>query len=342
MTDAAAPPVDSPLRPHPRATVTTPDGTVHDLAPGMRLCFGRSRRADIVVRPDDPKLSRIAGEIAVEAGGVRITNRSSTHLLRVVMRGRTTDLPQTAAATPAASFVLVEGTVAVGSPTMHAEHQVLQVTVAPGEPDPRPGPPPATEETSTVGPWEIDTETRYFAVALALCQDRLENPAASGRVPTAKETTLAVLRLTHCHHHLSRIRAGDAATLGRLTKRVEDHLKYLRKLLRDKGQLPRGSNTSASRASPTTWSTWRSCGPNTWSCAPTPAGWRSRSSCGGTSERGAVTPPGAAAPASAAACPPRRGAPPRRSRPAPRRVRRGCAVRCGAPAWAAPPRRRPR
>ncbi|HLU97671.1 MAG TPA: FHA domain-containing protein [Thermobifida alba] len=240
MTDAAAPPVDSPLRPHPRATVTTPDGTVHDLAPGMRLCFGRSRRADIVVRPDDPKLSRIAGEIAVEAGGVRITNRSSTHLLRVVMRGRTTDLPQTAAATPAASFVLVEGTVAVGSPTMHAEHQVLQVTVAPGEPDPRPGPLPATEETSTVGPWEIDTETRYFAVALALCQDRLENPAASGRVPTAKETTLAVLRLTHCHHHLGRIRAGDAATLGRLTKRVEDHLKYLRKLLRDKGQLPRG------------------------------------------------------------------------------------------------------
>src|SRR5690606_5783840 len=172
--------------------------------------------------------------------GVRITNRSSTHLLRVVMRGRTTDLPQTAAATPAASFVLVEGTVAVGSPTMHAEHQVLQVTVAPGEPDPRPGPLPATEETSTVGPWEIDTETRYLAVALALCQDRLENPAASGRVPTAKETTLAVLRLTHCHHHLGRIRAGDAATLGRLTKRVEDHLKYLRKLLRDKGQLPRG------------------------------------------------------------------------------------------------------
>lgn len=240
MTDAAAPPVDSPSHPHPRATVTTPDGTVYDLAPGMRLCFGRSRRADIVIRPDDPKLSRIAGEIAVEDGGVRITNRSSTHLLRVVMRGRTTDLPQTAAATPAASFVLVEGTVEVGSPTMHAEHQVLRVTVAPRTPDPRPEPPPATEETSTVGPWEIDTETRYFAVALALCQDRLENPAASGRVPTAKETTLAVLRLTHCHHHLSRIRAGDAATLGRLTKRVEDHLKYLRKLLRDKGQLPRG------------------------------------------------------------------------------------------------------
>ncbi|MEY9214523.1 hypothetical protein NI17_019370 [Thermobifida halotolerans] len=238
MTDAAASPTASRAE-RPLAIITAPDGATRELAPGMRLCFGRSQHNDLVIPDSKLSLSRFAGEIAAEAGGVRVTNRSQTHLLRIVMGTGVNTLPPAKDKTPAASLIVNTGTVLVGSPGMHTENRMLQVTVvstASGTPPPTPL--PAPEEASTVGPWEMNTATRYFAVALVLCRNRLENSAESGRDPSAKQIAHAILELTSAHHLLNRIDAGDLNESNRLTQRIRDHLKYLMTRLGETGQVP--------------------------------------------------------------------------------------------------------
>jgi hypothetical protein len=59
-------------------------GTEYPVDPARRPTFGRSRDCDICLDPDDPAISRVAGELEFQHGTWWLANRSATRPLSIV------------------------------------------------------------------------------------------------------------------------------------------------------------------------------------------------------------------------------------------------------------------
>jgi hypothetical protein len=142
---------------------------------------------------------------------------------------------------PAGGWLIHEGTAMVGSRAMMDDGLQLAITV-PGRhrrPSgalaavPSPSPEPADAE-STLLPLYLDPMTKLFLVALMWCRPWLLDPSAASPLPRTPEIARAALEVTGAHHELERF-DGNPEFRDRLSARVAEHLKVLRRKIADRG-----------------------------------------------------------------------------------------------------------
>lgn len=229
--------------------VTGPLGPPRRLEPGDRLTFGRGPDMDLRLDPGDRRLSRRAGEITVDAGGVRIVNLSSKQVL--VVQSGNVELGGTAPphrepvrlrarlpGDPAEACVLSAGSALVGSALMLQDLRAVHVRL-PG-PGTAPGPvlPPGSgHRSSTVAAITMNPETREFMVALQLCAPWLRNTSKVDALPSGPEIGPLALESAGQAYLARRVRQ-DPELRERLNGKVHDHLKALRKKLAARALLP--------------------------------------------------------------------------------------------------------
>jgi hypothetical protein len=228
------------------AHVTTPSGAVTAIPPGTRLVFGRGPDADLVI-PAGRGLSRRAGVISAVGGGAWIANISRTHALYAEGDGYRIRLPRMdATGEPAQGWFLRQGTVLVGSRAMLDEGQPLRLVVAagsdPGAVGPGEGSAPADGE-ATLLPLYLDPNTKLFLVALLWCRPWLIDPARSSPLPRTPEIARAALQVTDAHHELDCF-DNDPAIRDRMSARVGEHLKVLRRKIAERGLVRPGVRLS--------------------------------------------------------------------------------------------------
>lgn len=218
--------------------VTTPSGRVIAIAAGTRLVFGRGPDADLIVEADRG-LSRRAGAITAIAGGALIANISRTHALYAEGDGFRIRLPRLdQPSEPSGGWYVLKGTVLVGSRAMLEDGQWLRVVIA--DPVSAPGQDPA-EPTggwpagdATVLPLYLDPNTKLFLVALIWCRPWLIDAARSTPLPRTPEIARAALEITDAHHEIACF-DDDPAFRDRLSARVGEHLKVLRRKIVERG-----------------------------------------------------------------------------------------------------------
>lgn len=236
--------------------VSCADGTAIAVPDGERLRFGRGHGVDLVVAGGQV-LSRRAGEITALAGGAWIANISRSHALYVEGEDYHVRLPPAGTEGPTGGWLVVSGTVAVGSMAMLRQGMALRLTVSGAGRPPessrhsadvfrrgRPGGvlSPASGATSghsgadeiTTRPLQFRPDTKLFLVALLLCQPWLLNPSHSPALPTAPEIARAALELTEANYQLRRLES-DPAFRNRLVEHINEHLKYLRERIQASG-----------------------------------------------------------------------------------------------------------
>jgi hypothetical protein len=226
------------------AYVTTPSGAVTAIPVGGRLIFGRGPDADLVIAAGRG-LSRQAGTISAVAGGAWIANISHTHALYAEGDGYRIRLPRMdESGEPAQGWFLREGSVLVGSRAMLDEGQPLRlvVTPAPGETAAAAGPPRA-EGDATLLPLYLDPNTKLFLVALMWCRPWLVDQARGTPLPRTPEIARAALQVTDAHHELESF-DSDPAVRDRLSARVGEHLKVLRRKISERGLVRAGIRLS--------------------------------------------------------------------------------------------------
>ncbi len=227
------------------AHVTTPSGAVIAIPDGTRLVFGRGPDADLVI-PAGRGLSRRAGAISAVAGGAWVANISHTHALYAEGDGYRVRLPRMDEdGEPAKGWFLQEGTALIGSRTMLDEGLPLRLIVAPhrdlsGEARLDPSR-PAGEPTLL--PLYLDPNTKLFLVALLWCRPWLVDPARGTPLPRTPEIARAALAVTEAHHELESFDT-DAAFRDRLSARVGEHLKVLRRKILERGLVRPGVRLS--------------------------------------------------------------------------------------------------
>jgi hypothetical protein len=220
------------------AHVTTPQGRVVGIPDGGQVVFGRGPDADLIVAAGRG-LSRRAGIIAGLAGGALITNISSTHALYADGEGFRIRLPRASAdGTAAGSWLVRHGTALIGSRAMLDEGQPLRLLVAAR------AVPPATDDAGRAGngersdqtllPLYIDPNTKLFLVALIWCRPWLLDSGRSMPLPRTPEIARAALEATGAHHQIECF-DGDPAFRDRLSARVGEHLKVLRRKIIERG-----------------------------------------------------------------------------------------------------------
>jgi len=217
------------------ARVSTPSGLVVGIPQGSRLVFGRGPDADLTVAAGRG-LSRRAGLITAVSGGAFIANISQTHALYTEGDGYRIRLPRMEHGEPAGGWFLRAGTALVGSRSMLDEGQPLSVMVA-GQSDWNAG-----EEGTrvlqdgdpTLLPLYLDPMTKLFLVALMWCRPWLLDPAAATPLPRTPEIARAALEVTGAYHELERF-DRDPAFRDRLSARVAEHIKVLRRKIADRG-----------------------------------------------------------------------------------------------------------
>jgi hypothetical protein len=229
------------------AHVATPDGRVMGIPDGSRLVFGRGPDADLVV-PAGRGLSRRAGAISAVAGGAWVANLSSTHALYTEGDGYRIRLPRLDDdREPSAGWFIRAGTALVGSRTMLDEGQPLRLVVADGgdasgatadgagalRPD----------GDATLLPLYLDPNTKLFLVALMWCRPWLIDPDRSTPLPRTPEIARAALEATDAHHEIERF-DSDPAFRDRLSARVGEHLKVLRRKIVERGLVRPGTRLS--------------------------------------------------------------------------------------------------
>lgn len=218
--------------------VTTPSGRVIAIAQGTRLVFGRGPDADLIVEADRG-LSRRAGSIIAIADGALIANISCTHALYAEGDGFRIRLPRMdQPGEPSGGWYVQRGTALVGSRRMLEEGQWLRVVIA--DPVGQPGQDP-TEPTGgwhggdvTVLPLYLDPNTKLFLVALIWCRPWLIDVARSTPLPRTPEIARAALEITDAHHEIVCF-DEDPAFRDRLSARVGEHLKVLRRKIVERG-----------------------------------------------------------------------------------------------------------
>jgi len=233
-----------------RANVISPTGAVIAIPEGGRIVFGRGPDADLVISAGRG-LSRRAGVIAAVAGGAWVANISRTHALYAEGDGYRVRLPRmdesgepATAGEPSKGWFLRAGTALVGSRTMLDDGQPLRLVVtSPTVPADGAG---ATEPAGgdvTLLPFYLDPNTKLFLVALLWCRPWLIDPARSTPLPRTPEIARSALLVTDAHHELDCF-DSDPAFRDRLSARVGEHLKVLRRKLTERGMVRPGVRLS--------------------------------------------------------------------------------------------------
>lgn len=217
------------------AHVTMPSGRVIGIPDGGQLVFGRGPDADLVIAAGRG-LSRRAGVIRAIAGGALVANISYTHALYAEGDGFRIRLPRLdAPGEPAGGWFVQRGTALVGSRAMLDEGEPLRLVVSDlsaqadtGELACGPG------GDATVLPLYLDPNTKLFLVALIWCRPWLIDPARSTPIPRTPEIARAALEVTDAHHEIECFDT-DPAFRDRLSARVGEHLKVLRRKITERG-----------------------------------------------------------------------------------------------------------
>jgi hypothetical protein len=229
------------------AHVTTPCGRVIRIPEGTRLVFGRGADADLVISVGRG-LSRRAGAITAVAGGAWVANISNTHALYAEGDGYRIRLPRMdAAGEPSAGWFVRQGTALIGSRAMLDEGQPLRLVVVSGADalstaDGDSGRLRADGD-QTLLPLYLDPNTKLFLVALMWCRPWLIDPARSTPLPRTPEIARAALEATDAHHEIERF-DSDPAFRDRLSARVGEHLKVLRRKIIERGLVRPGIRLS--------------------------------------------------------------------------------------------------
>jgi hypothetical protein len=237
------------------AHVTTPSGRVIAIPLGTRLVFGRGPDADLVV-PAGRGLSRRAGAISAAADGAWVANISNTHALYAEGDGYRIRLPRMdGPGEPSAGWFVREGTALIGSRTMLDEGQPLRLVVArraavrsgAGGADDRgtggDGVLARADGDPTLLPLYLDPNTKLFLVALMWCRPWLIDPARSLPLPRTPEIARAALEVTDAHHEIDCF-DNDPAFRDRLSARVGEHIKVLRRKIVERGLVRAGIRLS--------------------------------------------------------------------------------------------------
>ncbi len=219
------------------ARVSTPSGQVVGIPEGSRLVFGRGPDADLTIAAGRG-LSRRAGVISVVAGGAWIANISRTHALYAEGDGYRIRLPRMEdQGEPSGGWFLRAGTVLIGSRAMLDEGQPLSVMVTGPAGDWDAGDDSTwirPDGEATLLPLYLDPMTKLFLVALMWCRPWLLDPAAATPLPRTPEIARAALEVTGAYHELERF-DSDQAYRDRLSARVAEHIKVLRRKISDRG-----------------------------------------------------------------------------------------------------------
>ena len=218
----------------PSAHVTTPAGRVVGIPEGTRLVFGRDPDADLVI-PAGRGLSRRAGAITAVEGGAWVANISHTHALYAEGHGYRIRLPRMdAPGEPSAGWFVRHGTVLVGSRAMLDEGQPLRLVVAARPAAGRDDAPARADGDPTLLPLYLDPNTKLFLVALIWCRPWLIDPARTTPIPRTPEIARAALEVTDAHHEIECFDT-DPAFRDRLSARVGEHIKVLRRKISERG-----------------------------------------------------------------------------------------------------------
>jgi hypothetical protein len=237
------------------AHVTTPSGRVIEIPGGTRLVFGRGPDADLVI-PAGRGLSRRAGAISAAADGAWVANISYTHALYAEGDGYRIRLPRMdGPGEPSAGWFVRAGTALIGSRAMLDEGQPLRLVVAlraaarsgagPAD-DPGAGADRALARADgdpTLLPLYLDPNTKLFLVALMWCRPWLIDPARSMPLPRTPEIARAALEVTDAHHEIDCF-DKDPAFRDRLSARVGEHIKVLRRKIAERGLVRAGIRLS--------------------------------------------------------------------------------------------------
>jgi len=224
-----------------QAHVTTPSGRVVGIPDGSSLVFGRGPDADLVIS-GGRGLSRRAGIITAIAGGALVANISYTHALYAEGEGFRIRLPRLdEPGEPSGGWFVQRGTALVGSRSMLDDGQPLRlvVTARSAEADEEgldfgsPGS-PGSPGDATVLPLYLDPNTKLFLVALIWCRPWLIDPARSTPIPRTPEIARAALEVTDAHHEIECFDT-DPAFRDRLSARVGEHIKVLRRKINERG-----------------------------------------------------------------------------------------------------------
>ena len=258
----ASPP--SPVTVH----VATAGGRVAAVPPGGRLVFGRGPDVDLVV-PAGRGLSRRAGLISAVEGGGWVANLSSTHALYTEGDGYRIRLPRLdEGGEPSAGWFIRAGSILVGSRAMLDDGQPLRLVVAAADgAAPVAGDVPGGDLAAgaagngaaadgaldarylradgdvTLLPLYLDPNTKLFLVALMWCRPWLIDPGRSTALPRTPEIARAALECTDAHHEIERFDT-DPAFRDRLSARVGEHLKVLRRKIVERGLVRPGTRLS--------------------------------------------------------------------------------------------------
>ncbi|HEY3878653.1 MAG TPA: FHA domain-containing protein [Trebonia sp.] len=221
--------------------MSTVSGQVIRLNEGSQLVFGRGPEVDLAISAGRG-LSRRAGVIAATPDGAWIANISQTHALYVAGDGYRIRLPRVEGdGDPAGGWLVHAGTAMVGSRSMLDDGLQIAVTV-PGRHRRSRGAdtPVAGQEAAqpdgdgTVLPLYLDPKTKLFLVALMWCRPWLLDPSAASPLPRTPEIARAALEVTGAHHELERFDT-DSEFRDRLSARVAEHLKVLRRKISERG-----------------------------------------------------------------------------------------------------------
>jgi hypothetical protein len=228
----------------PSAHVTTPSGRVVAIAEDTRLVFGRGPDADLVISAGRG-LSRRAGIItAIAGGGAWVANISRTHALYAEGHGYRIRLPRMdAPGDPSAGWFVRHGTALVGSRAMLDEGQPLRLVVTDRAAADQDDIPARADGDPTLLPLYLDPNTKLFLVALMWCRPWLIDPARSTPLPRTPEIARAALEVTDAHHQIECF-DNDPAFRDRLSARVGEHLKVLRRKIVERGLVRSGVRLS--------------------------------------------------------------------------------------------------
>ena len=228
------------------AHVTTPAGRVIAIPDGSRVVFGRGPDADLVI-PAGRGLSRRAGAISAVAAGAWVANLSYTHALYAEGHGYRIRLPRMdEPGEPSAGWFVRQGTALIGSRAMLEEGQPLRLVVAAdaaagGQDDDRAR--ARADGDTTLLPLYLDPNTKLFLVALMWCRPWLIDPARSMPLPRTPEIARAALEVTDAHHEIECF-DSDPAFRDRLSARVGEHIKVLRRKIVERGLVRPGIRLS--------------------------------------------------------------------------------------------------
>jgi hypothetical protein len=220
------------------AHVSTASGQVIRLVEGSKLVFGRGPEVDLAISAGRG-LSRRAGVITTTPEGAWIANISRTHALYVAGDGYRIRLPRVESdGEPSGGWLVHAGTAMVGSRAMLDDGLQLAVTVPgrhrrPAAAGPGPGAAAADSE-GTLLPLYLDPMTKLFLVALMWCKPWLIDPSATSPLPRTPEIARAALEASGAHHELERFDT-DSEFRDRLSARVAEHLKVLRRKITERG-----------------------------------------------------------------------------------------------------------